>query len=277
MTYDRTEQSDKIVEKFDTTNSVSDLESHNPPEHVSQIGERHYNILQYEERDKLPLTVGPTQSYSSPSSNKETKHEGSEQSEETVQDIRDEIGEELDTTKLTVDLESCNPQGFSSPLGERHDHDESVEGNQRHDNVEMSKGTLRTECITPGSLPEVDEVMHGHYQFNLAELEINEPSVIEEEEDDDVWNNFTRIESGEGVDVNLNENEHESYQETVRSDFQESHEEWFDNDNFLEDTEESWYGGTSYLEAALLDRSITVNASDDDNGRRVELRELTSR
>nr|GFD50749.1 hypothetical protein [Tanacetum cinerariifolium] len=63
-------------------------------------------------------------------------------------------------------------------------------------------------------------------------------------------------------------------QETIRSDFQESLEESYDN---VDDTTESWFGGTSYLEAALAGRSNVFYSPDDGNGSRVELRELTSR
>ena len=51
-------------------------------------------------------------------------------------------------------------------------------------------------------------------------------------------------------------------------------EESYDN---VEDTTESLFCGTSYLEAALAGRSNTFYSTDDGNGNRVELRELSSR
>ncbi|XP_024984217.1 uncharacterized protein LOC112520148 [Cynara cardunculus var. scolymus] len=239
-----------------------------------------------------------------------------EQADEIVQEIPDEIGEEFETTNLASGWEACNPQEFATSVGERHenilqyeeseelpltetrsqDHDGSVETNQNIYHSELSRGTLGTECIAHGPLPEVDEVMLG--QSNVEELEIHEAPVClhplqtstdsfnwqevstqaeewkessTEDDDEGGWHHLTRIDS----DVNLNDNEDGWYQETVGSDFQELHEEWYDNT--LEDSTESWFVGNSYQEAAPVGGSYAFYLSDDDNGSRFELGELTSR
>ncbi|KAJ9559286.1 hypothetical protein OSB04_013900, partial [Centaurea solstitialis] len=197
-------------------------------------------------------------------------------------------------------------QEFATPVEERHesvelpltveltetrsqDLNHSVETNQNVYHTELSPGTSGSECIAHVSLPEVDEVMFS--QSNAEELERHEASVRlhplqtstdsfnwqevstqAEDDDEGGWHHLTHIDS----DVNLNENEHGWYQETIGSDLQESHEEWYDNT--LEDTTESWFVGNSYQEAAPVGRSYAFYSSDDDNGSsRFELGELTSR
>nr|XP_043610802.1 uncharacterized protein LOC122582472 [Erigeron canadensis] len=263
MNYDRIKQADKTVKNVMTSTLTSNSESHSSLEYAS------LETLHHEERQTLPLAVNHAQSSSATSSDNRTKYEHIKEAKEIVDKIPDEICEELETNNLTIRWDASNPQIFTSTIDERCDHDESLERNQSIGNFDLSQGTLGTEC-TSGPLEEV-------YGSIVEEQETHESSVIEDDDDDIyAWHHLNRIESDEGVDVHLDEHEDGWYQETPRSDFQES-QEWYENDNALEDSTEIWFGGASYLEAALADRSNAYYTSDDDNGRRVELTELSSR
>lgn len=282
MDYDRTEQAEEIVQKIrdEIGEKPETINLSIKPELASALGERHDNILQYDKREKLPLPVD-----SDTLSDNEIKYEHNEQAEELVQETPDEIGEEFEITNLICNWESYNQQERASPVGETcdnvlqyqerekspldveftetisQDQDDSEQRNQNGHNIELSQGTMGT---------------------NVEELEMHGPSVrlhpLQTSTDSFNWHEYDDndgIGSDEGVDVISNENEHEWYQETLRSDFQEYHEEWYDN--VMEDATESWFGGISYLEAALVDRSNAFHSSDDDNSRKVELGELTNR
>ncbi|KAI3683577.1 hypothetical protein L1987_84085 [Smallanthus sonchifolius] len=229
--YDRVEQPQEIVqempheisENFETTN----LTNHNPPEFSSPVGAVHdNNILQYDEREKLPFTDDQSprgaQSDSDISSNNDMTNEHTEQV----------VSEEFETTNFTSNWESTNPQECTrSESQSDSESDTSSDNDMKFDHVDQAEET-------------VHEIPNGPH--NPPELH-----------DDGGW-----------------------YQETVGSDFQESQEEWYGNDNVVLDPTESWFGGNnSYLETALVSRSNTFYWSDDDdNGNRVvELKELTNR
>lgn len=262
------EKPHEIGEQIETTNLNCDPKSLNP-QGVSPVGERHDALFD---------------SDSDASSDNDTRYDLIEEAVEIVEEIPNEIDEEFDTPNLARDLEAQNLHKFVSPQEREkppltvevtetvsQDHD-SLERNQSNHNIELSQGTSGTEHPENDALTEVDKVMLNQFQSNKPSVSLPllrtstesfnwqeastqaeewQDSVSEYEDDDDGW-----------------------YQETIRSDFQESLEESYDN---VEDTTESWFGGTSYLEAALAGRSNTLYSSDDGNGSRVELIELTSR
>ncbi|XP_071720465.1 uncharacterized protein [Rutidosis leptorrhynchoides] len=220
-----------------------------------------------------------TQSDSDTSSDSEMSYNRTKQSDKFV--------ECFENTSLTNNSKSHNQPQFTSIVEK---HVNLLQNEERVPPLTVSSDHFN--CDPSSSKNEkkhrVGEESDGKFQEVRDEIGEEQDEIGEErdeivEEQDEIYNiEMSRetlstefIRSGhipEEEDVNNDD-------ETIRSDFQESHEEWFDNDNdnILVDPTESWYGRTSYMEAALLDGSNAFDASDDDNGRRVELRELTNR
>ncbi|KAI3706436.1 hypothetical protein L6452_24180 [Arctium lappa] len=156
----------------------------------------------------------------------------------------------------------------------------STERSQGACHIELSKRASELECTA-----------RGLFQSNWEELEVHEASEHRDpsetnadslswhgsaeewqepvtEDNGSEWHHLMNTDSVGGLDANSIENEHEWYQETAGSDYQESHDGWYDNT--LEDTTESWL-------APQVVRTDAFYTSDDDNGNRPELRELMSR
>ncbi|KAI7745948.1 hypothetical protein M8C21_002650 [Ambrosia artemisiifolia] len=244
------------------------------------------------------------QSDSDTSSDNEMNNYDTELTEEIVQEIPHEIGENFETTNLTSHLVSHNPpesptvramhdnnifqydetkrlpvtadysrcgaqsdSDASSDNDTTYEHTEQVE--QIGENFETTNFTSNRESTNPQehTQSDSDSDTSSHSDMKSDHIDLDDKIVHEisnashtpqESHDDGEW-----------------------YQETVGSDFQESHEEeWYDNGSVVEDPTESWFGeNNSYLEAALVTRSNTFYRSDDDDSssRVVELRELTNR
>ncbi|GJW92100.1 hypothetical protein Tco_0169653 [Tanacetum coccineum] len=259
---------DEIGEKIETTNLNCEPKSLNP-QGVSPVGER-----QEAQFDSDPDT----------SSDNDTRYNLIEENGEIVEEMPNGIAEEFDTPSLARDLEARNLHKSVSPLESEkppltveftetisQDHD-SMERNQSNRNTELSQGTSGTEHPEDDALTEVDKVMLNQFQSNKPSVSL---PLLRTSTDSFNWQETsTQAEEWQDSVTEYEDDDDGWYQETIRSDFQESLEESYDN---VDDTTESWFGGTSYLEAALAGRSNVFYSPDDSNGSRVELRELTSR
>lgn len=141
--------------------------------------------------------------------------------------------------------------------------DSKEETNQNTCHMELlpQEITSDTEHIT--HVPQVDEIVRLH-SLQTSTDSLNWKEEWEEsdtEEDDSEWDHLTPTESDEGINVNS----------PLRSESQESHEEWYDNVHA--ETPERWFGGN------YSGRSNAFNWFDDDNDNdnNVELTELTNR
>lgn len=264
------EQAEEIVHdmptgnggEFETTNLTEDWESQNLVELASllTVGEAHHDYDSDTSSDHDMQYV---------------------QQAEEVHDMPNGNDEESETTNLTIDWESQNLLEFTSPLtvGETH---ESILEFEERDRLPLT--VEFTETISPDSV----EGNHSIYDIDLSQgtldtahveqLEIHKPSLHLHALQTST-NNFNWQQVSTQADE-LHEDDDGGggwYQETLRSDFQESHEEWYDN--LVGDSTETWMGGNSYLEAALVSRNNEYYSSgDNDNSScRFELRELTSR
>lgn len=215
--------------------------------------------------------------------------------------IRSDIGE---THKVDWETDTCgSPREYSPPAEERNERVLEDEGRQQQPptefietrdkdqqgSMERSQGACHIELSQRAS--ELERTAQGLFQSNWEELEVHEASdhhdsetntdslswhgSAEEwqepvtEDNGSEWQHLTNTESDGGLDANSIENEHEWYQETAGSAYQESHDDgWYDNT--LEDTTESWF-------SPQVVRTDAFYTSDDDNGNRLELRELMSR
>ncbi|KAI3826439.1 hypothetical protein L1987_00487 [Smallanthus sonchifolius] len=288
--YDRVEQPEEIVQEmpheisknFETTN----LTSHNPPEFPCAAGAVHdNNILQYEEREKLPFT--DDQSPRGAQSDSDTSSDNDMTNEQTEQ----VVGEEFEITNFTSNWESTNPQECtrSESQSDSESESESVTSSDNDMTIEQTEQVVGEEFETTNFTSNWEST--NPQECTRSESQSDSESESDTSSDSDM--KFDHTDQAEEIvheipDASHNPQESNDdggwYQETVGSDFQESQEEeWYGNDNVVLDPTESWFGGNnSYLEAALVSRSNTFywldDDDDDDNGNRVvELRELTNR
>ncbi|KAK9058629.1 hypothetical protein SSX86_023471 [Deinandra increscens subsp. villosa] len=270
--YDLIEQAGEVVQKMpheisenlETGNLTNHLESHNPPEFPSAAGIMHgNNILQYEEREKLPFKLDY-----SPAVN-QFDFDTSSDSDMTNEYSEPVVGEQFETNNFTLNPESTNPQECAESDSDSVS-DTSSEIDMKFGHIDQAEEIIH----------EIPNASHDLQKRAQSDSDSNSSS------DNDL--KFDHIHQAEETVHKIPNVSHSAshddggwFQETVGSDFLESHEEeWYDNDNVVNRTE-SWFGGnSSYLEAALVSRSNTFHWSDDDddNGSRVaELTELTNR
>ncbi|KAJ9554710.1 hypothetical protein OSB04_009324 [Centaurea solstitialis] len=192
--------------------------------------------------------------------------------------IRNNIG---GTHKIDWETDACgSPREYSSPPEERNQQVLDDEERQQKPPTEFTGTRDQARRVQRKGVKsnweelEVHEASDGHDPSETNTDSLSWHGSIEElqepvtEDNGSEWHHLTNAESDGGLDANSIDNEHEWYQETAGSDYQESHDGWYNNT--IEDTTESWF-------APQVIRTDAFYASDDDNGNRLELRELMSR
>ncbi|KVH90745.1 uncharacterized protein LOC112521474 [Cynara cardunculus var. scolymus] len=258
----------------------------------------------------------PDGSQSDTSSNNDMKYH-QENFQELPDDIADEFespnmrSDISGTHKVDWEADTCgSSREYSAPAEERHEQGLEDEGRQQQPStefigigdidqdqdqeglversqgvchIELSQRALELECTTRGLFqsnweePEVREASEHHDPSETNTDSLSWHGSAEEwqeplTEDNGIeWHHLTNTESDGGLDADSIEHEHEWYQETAVSDFQESHNVWYDNTDTVEDTTESWFA------PQVVRRDAFYTSDDDNNGNRLELRELMSR
>lgn len=191
---------------------------------------------------------------------------------EQAKEIPDEISDKFKTNNLTSNREAHNPQQFASPIEVTHypqsdsdtDTDTDNHTDMKYDNIEKAEEIVHKIPHERENLSELPQVVCLHpLQTSTDSLNWQEVSQAEKEweesvteDDENEWHHLTRTDSDEGIDVIS----------PLRSDSQESHDEWFG-------------GNYSYQEPTPAGTRITFYWSDDDDNdnNRSELTEITNR
>ncbi|KAK1411941.1 hypothetical protein QVD17_32815 [Tagetes erecta] len=183
--YDRVEQVEEAIEEiphdigenFEITNLRNHWESHNPPEFPSAVGEMHdNNILQCEEREKLPFSVD--HSPRSDQSDSETSFDNDMTNGHTEQ----AVGEEFEATNFTSNWESTNQQEHTQSDS---DSDTSLDNEMRLDHIEQAEEIVN-EIPNASHSPQQSHDDGGWYQ-EIVGSDFQESHEDEEEEEEEEW------------------------------------------------------------------------------------------